>query len=407
MAGLDDARGVYAARTLARHQVPIIGISKDPACFACHTNACEQILFAETTNEELIRALETLGPTLSQKALLLPCHDMSALLISRHRRNLEKWYHINLPEPGVVEMLFDKVAFYRYAKKNNFPIPKTYFLERESDVESVIAELTFPCILKPSSSKTPLWLSRTHIKAIKILDVEQLRTAVEQYSSYTDTLIVQDWIEGGDDTLYMCFFYSSAEAQPLVTFVCRKLRQWLPQTGDTCLAEECANDFVLGETLRLLRAVKFCGLGFIEFKRDARSEKTLIVEPNFRVAACMGLAEAGGVELLYTMYCDTIGSPLLTKQQQRHSGQKWVYLRKDIMSAIYYWLRGDLTIKQWWGSLRGRKVDALLSWGDLGPFWYDVLHALYMALSKHERKRRLDSIGLFAVIWAASMRLFS
>jgi predicted ATP-grasp superfamily ATP-dependent carboligase len=241
--------------------------------------------------------------------------------------------------------------------------------------------------LKPASSKTPLWLSHTNIKAFKILDAQQLRTAVEQHGTYTHTLIIQDWIEGGDDALYMCFAYMDARGQPLVTFTCRKLRQWPPQTGDTCLAQEDSNDFVLQESLRLFQAVHFHGLGFIEFKRDARTGTTLIVEPNIRLAASMALAEASGVKLLYTMYCDMIGVPLPDGGNQGYRGLKWIYLRKDIQSALYSWFDGNLTLGQWCRSLAGRKVEALFSLSDIGPFLYDIQHTLRIALSRHDRKK--------------------
>jgi predicted ATP-grasp superfamily ATP-dependent carboligase len=389
VAGLDDARGVYTARTLARHHVPIIGITKNAACYACRTNVCERILTANTTNEELIQILEVLGPTLGQKAVLVPCLDMSMLLISRHRDKLEKWYHIALPDPNVVEILANKAVFYRFATQNGFCIPKSYFLQDRSDLEGAIEGLTFPCALKPASSKTPLWLAHTHLKAFKILDVPELRAAVEQHRNYTDILILQDWIEGGDDSLYTSFCYLDAHSNPLVTFTSRKIRQWPPQTGDTSLAEECSNEHVLHETIRLLQSLEFRGLAFIEMKLDRGSGKFFILDPNIgRTAAWMGITEAGGVELLFTMYCDMIGTSLPNERTQTGSGPKWIYLRKDIQSAIYYWFRGKITISQWWQSLRGHKVDALLSLSDFGPFWYDLLNALYMLLEPRERQKR-------------------
>src|SRR5262249_48245279 len=215
--------------------------------------------------------------------------------------------------------------FYTYAANNGFPIPKTYFLRTNSDLEQAIEELSFPCALKPSSSKTPLWLAHTHLKAFKIAGAPALRAAVEQHGEYTDTLIAQDWIEGGDDSLYTSFCYFNAASEPLATFTSRKIRQWPPQTGDASMAEECSNDFVLCETKRLFQSVNFHGLGYVEIKRDERSGQFFIVEPNIgRTAAWMGIAEAGGVELLYTMYCDSVGAPLPPGRQQTFSGPKWI-----------------------------------------------------------------------------------
>jgi predicted ATP-grasp superfamily ATP-dependent carboligase len=112
----------------------------------------------------------------------------------------------------------------------------------------------------------------------------------------------------------------------------------------------------------------------------------------------MGIAEANGVELLYTMYCDIIGNALPTNRKQTYSGLKWMYLRKDIQSTLYYLLRRKLTIGQWWNSMRGRKVDALFSWGDLGPFWYDITHGLRLLVTRSMGKVlqpiKFDNTGL-------------
>jgi D-aspartate ligase len=154
-----------------------------------------------------------------------------------------------------------------------------------------------------------------------------------------------------------------------VTFTSRKLRQWPPQVGDTSLAEECSDDFVLRETIRLVQSVHFRGIAFVDIKRDMHSGRYFILDPNIgRLAAWMGIAEANGVELLYTMYCDTAGIPLPANRKQTFSGLKWMYLRKDIQSALYYWLRGELTIKRWSiiaGSKSRRAVLTGRSWSFL------------------------------------------
>ncbi|MGH7908259.1 MAG: carboxylate--amine ligase, partial [Thermodesulfobacteriota bacterium] len=84
--GLDCITGLQTARILARRNVPVIGIAKNPKHFCCRTRVCRGLLFADTASDEFINTLATLGPELQQKAVLFPCTDMSVLLISRHRQ---------------------------------------------------------------------------------------------------------------------------------------------------------------------------------------------------------------------------------------------------------------------------------------------------------------------------------
>ena len=134
--GLDDGlNGIQTARILARRRVPVIAIASNPRHHCCRTRVCEKIFFANTNSEEFIQALENIGPKLNHKAVLFPCQDTNVLLVSRHRRRLERWYHIVLPPHKVVEMLMDKISFFTYAQKAGLPIPKTFILRRRADAE--------------------------------------------------------------------------------------------------------------------------------------------------------------------------------------------------------------------------------------------------------------------------------
>jgi len=198
--------------------------------------------------------------------------------------------------------------------------------------------------------------------------------------------MLQEWIEGTDSDLYSCNCYFNTDAQPLVTFISRKLRQWPPEIGVSSLGEECRNDIVLHESIRLFAGVGYRGLGYVEMKRDARTGKHFIIEPNIgRPTGRSAIAEAGGVDLLYAAYCDIVQQPLPANIVQKYGGAKWIYLGRDIQSALYYWRRGELTIGQWLRSWRGRKKDAVFSWNDLGPFWGDLRKSINVIMGRRRR----------------------
>jgi D-aspartate ligase len=370
--GIDCITGLQSARILARHGVPIIGLAKDPRNFCCKTKVCEKIFSVNTANEDFVALLESLGPSLEQKAVLFPCTDMSVLTLSRHRQRLAKWYYVALPKHDVVEMLMDKIRFYTYAQREGLAIPKTFFLRNRSDAEAAANQLTFPCILKPPM-KTPTWEKNTQAKVYKVSDKAEFLARYDECTHWVDLLMAQEWIEGNDANLYSCNCYFNARSEPLVTFIARKLRQWPIETGTSCLGEEVRNDTVLEESIRLFRTVNYHGLGYVEMKRDQRTGKHFIIEPNIgRPTGRSAIAEAGGVELLYTKYCDLLGLPLPQNREQKFIGTKWIYFMHDIQSALYYWRRGKLTFRDWLQSIRGVKNDAVFSWADPAPFWYHL-----------------------------------
>jgi D-aspartate ligase len=84
-------------------------------------------------------------------------------------------------------------------------------------------------------------------------------------------------------------------------------------------------------------------------KRDERSGKYFIIEPNIgRPTGRSAIAEAGGVELVYTMYSDALRWPLPENHMQNYGGVKWISMRRDFQSALYHWREGRLTLRGWY-----------------------------------------------------------
>ena len=387
--GLDSMQGLQAARILARRGVAVHGIAASPRNALARTRVCKEVRFAPTADEGLIEELLSLGPDLSERAVLFPCEDTNVTLVSRNRDVLEPFYRILLPPTEVVEMLMDKVLFYSYAMEHGLAIPATYFIESEAELESALTSVTFPCVLKPRDSAARRWESQTVFKAFKVGTPQELISTYRFFKRWTECFVLQEWIEGTDGDLYSCNAYFDSDSKPLATFVARKLRQWPPETGVSCLGEEVRNDTILDEAVKLFQGVGYHGLSYLEMKRDSRSGRMFIVEPNIgRPTGRSAIAEAGGVELLYTAYCDAVGLPLPEERTQQYRGVKWIHMRKDLQSSVQYWRKGDLTIREWWRSIRGPKAYALASWRDPLPFLLDWLAAARSYLSPRNRKKR-------------------
>ena len=368
--GLNRHPGLQAARLLAARGVPIIGIAPDPNHYCCQTNVCQEILIAP--EDEYIETLEALGPRLNHKGVIVPCTDALVLLISRNRERIEEWFHVLLPDAAIVEMLMDKVAFYTRAEELGLQIPKTRFMHSEEDATAAAAELRFPVVVKPPN-RVGEWARHTTDKIFKVDQPEELLRFYRDHRSWADSLIAQEYISGPDANLVSINFYSDRNADPIAAFVSRKLRQWPPGAGDSCLGVETRADEVLDATVALSKAVDYRGIGYLEAKLDDATGEYFIIEPNVgRPTGRSAIAEAGGVELLYTMYCDAVGLPLPPERVQHYGSARWIHLRKDFQSALYYWRRGELSLREWARSWRGKKAYAVFSWRDPKPFFGDL-----------------------------------
>lgn len=207
--GLDSMQGLQAARILAGHGVPITALATDVRHYACRTNVCERIIYADTRTEDVISVLENEADDFSLKPVLIPCDDGQVEVISRFRHRLESSYHVPLPRAEVIDLMLDKVNFYNYARDAGLPIPRTMLINTRADAQRAAEELSFPVVVKPPS-KTGEWSKHTAMKAYKLLQPEEFMAFYDDHEGWTDILIAQEWVEGPDSELYSCNAYFNA-----------------------------------------------------------------------------------------------------------------------------------------------------------------------------------------------------
>jgi D-aspartate ligase len=373
--GLDSITGLQTARILADRAVPVVGVVADRRHWGARTNSCVEIVECDLSGDGLVTALRKLGDRIGRKAVLMPCTDGSVDTLSRERLQLEDHFVLPLAPHDVVQLLMDKVSFARHAAAAGLPVPRTEILHSRADAEQAAAQLTYPCVLKPPG-KSSQWLAHTSAKGFAVDDADALLARYDQVASWASVLLAQEWVAGAEEGLFSCNAYFDASGSPLVTFVARKLRQWPPDLGTSASGEECRNDEVLEATVQLFGGVGFHGLAYLEMKRDTRTGRLLIIEPNVgRPTGRSAIAEAGGVELVYTAYCDAAGLALPQARQQRYISTKWLDLRRDAQAALVARRRGTLTAREWAKSLRGPKAHAIWSRTDPLPFVFDIAQA--------------------------------
>jgi D-aspartate ligase len=378
--GLDSFPALATIRHLSSKGIPVIGIAQDKKDHNCKTNSVKEIIYTDKSSEELIITLEKLGEKFSQKAVLITGEEPNVLVVSRYRERIDKYYHIIMPEKDFVEKLVDKILFIEYAQKTELPIPRSFIIKDDKEIYCAGDEISYPAILKPTI-RSPKWVEHTKKKAFKVESKTELVKYYEEYKNFGSGFLVQEWIEGPDTNHYTCNLYFNRNSELLVTFVSKKIRQWPPETGQGSIGIEARNDTVLNETINLFSKLNWKGLGYLDMKFDDRLQKYLIVEPNIlRPTGRSTTAEAGGVELIYTMYCDAAGLPLPQNRVQNYGNAKWVHLRRDFQAFLYHNKRGELTFKEWRNSLRGKKSHSLFSLKDPLPFIFDIIRVgkLYM-----------------------------
>lgn len=354
-----NALGVV--RSLAPEGVQITVVDAAPGGPAARSRFAKASLYqpAGASSHDLLEHL--LSRCAAGRPVLLLTEEATVSLVSAHRDRLKDKFRFLLAAPDVLGDLMDKERFQHRAAASGFPVPRAVAIDDKSHLERA-ASLTYPVVLKPMA-KSEAW-ERRYKKAYRFEAFAPLQRFVSDVDS-APPIIVQEWIDGSDSDIYFTLVYRDQSQHTCASFTGRKIRQWPPQVGGTasCTAAPEFEQELSALTIRFFDAVGFVGMGSMEYKRDQRSGRFVMVEPTVgRSDYQEEVATLNGVNVVRATYRSLAGLPPLT---QARNGRL----------AIWRDAVGDDRSRLAQPSLRipsevatAVRVDALFRMNDPGPW---------------------------------------
>jgi D-aspartate ligase len=351
----ENCGGLGLVRSLGQAGVPVFVMDSDPSAPALYSRFARKFVASKMTGTSLVKDLLALRATLDHSPVLFLTSDDAVLTVSEHRDKLGDGFRFLLPSHACVTSLAQKVSFQQLAERHGFPVPRAVRIECVGDLGR-LATLHFPCVIKPSV-KTAEYLNGQFDPGYKVASVAQADAVCRRILPALPDVLVQEWIEGPDSEIYFCMVYRGASGT-VSSFTGRKLSIWPPDIGTTasCTAAPHARAVLEPLTDAFFAAVSFVGMGSIEFKRDARSGKFLMIEPTIgRVDWQEEVATIHGANIPLAAYCYEIGrnvpiaSELRPQVIWRDLGRHWKSSRhraiqdEGAKADIYgaYWRRDD------------------------------------------------------------------
>jgi D-aspartate ligase len=305
--------------------------------------------------------------------------EASVAAVSENRERLQSKYRFVMAPKETMASLMDKSRFQTLAAQRGFPVPQAVILQAAADVERA-AQLTYPCILKPVA-KSEAW-EQSRQKAYRFEGAAALREFFANLKGDVPALIVQEWIEGTDSDVYFTLVYRDAEGNTVASFTGRKLRQWPPQVGGTasCIDAPEAAETLTDLTTRFFDAVGFVGLGSMEYKRDPRSGRFVMVEPTVgRSDYQQEVATLNGVNIVRQAYRAQAGLPPLAPAQPSRR-KVW---RDPFTDERSRQAQPALPVP---AEAEGAQiVDALFRMNDPGPWLSDIAATIAVRLARLRR----------------------
>jgi predicted ATP-grasp superfamily ATP-dependent carboligase len=345
--------GLSVARSLAAAQIPVYVLDQ-PKARARGSRAVTGYVDVGADRPQ-DRMLEWLNAA-DHEAVVLPASDDGVELVARHRAELTARGHRPIEaNDDVLLAMLNKVQTYDLARRHGIAAPKIIRLVDEEGLEAALEHLEFPCVLKPDQSHVFAHRGGGGAKVLMIRDASELRRECARFSALGVEMFVTEVIYGESDEFVSYYGYLDADGENLVNFTKCKIRQCPPGFGIGTYHETTRDPEVAATGLRFLRAMGLRGLGNVEFKRDARDGRLVLIECNPRFTMSNELARIAGVDLALVCYNRALERPVAPIEDYRVGLHLWDPVR-DVRALSTYRSSGELSAGSWAASLLHRQV---------------------------------------------------
>ena len=388
-----EAIALSVARSLGKVGVPVYALGDatwDPVQHSRHCTAFVDVGARERVGERYLDWLRTRGP---RGAVLLPCDDDSLELVARNRAELTElgYVPIEANDEALLAVL-DKHRTYELAREVGVPTPRTVTIRTAEDVGRAVAELEFPCALKPVHSHQFAAHFGARKKVWLIRDRAELERTLTEMVALDLEMLATEVIPGGEDRFFAYYSYLDEKGEPLVHFTKQKLRQYPIGFGLGTYHVTVWHPRAAQLGLRFLQGVGIRGLAYVEFKLDPRDDELKMIECNHRFSLANEVVTLAGVDFPLLTYNRLLGRPLPAVNGFREGVRIW-HPVEDGRAFLAHRRRGNLTAGAWAKSLLHRQHFVVFRWTDPKPAlanWRRLARNFARRLVPEPRKNALE-----------------
>ena len=364
----DAHGGLNILRSLGRWGVPIYIV--DPYWWApsfaskyCRGKSHWDI--EHRSSEDSLEYLSRFSRKIGRPCILIPTTDRTALFVTDHSKTLKEYFLFPHQPAEVAHSLSSKKEMYYLARRHAIPTPDAAFPRSREDVAQFARRARFPIMMKGIDGQR-LW-ERTGKKMFIVHSEKELLEKYEAAEAPSDpNLMLQEYIPGGDDTVWMFNGYLNERSECLIGFTGKKIRQCPVYTGSTSLGICLRNETVGNTTKTFMKAIGYRGILDIGYRYDARDGQYKLLDANPRIGATFRLFVGdNGMDVARALYLDLTGQAVPSSALV--PGRRWIVEDLDLVSSYRYRHDGKLTLRQWIASLRGIDEAAYLASDDLFP----------------------------------------
>ena len=248
------------------------------------------------------------------KLIVVPCSDYYAAMLSRHQEELSDLIANRFISEELLDSLDTKDKFYALCEKYGMDYPKTVVASPEERISAVeTLPFDFPIVVKPENSNATDYLHAKFDGKKKVFffdDKESYLRVMESMnrSDYKGKLIIQEFIEGGDDCMRVMNSYSGLDGK--VRAMCLGqpiLEEYAPKTLGNYAAIISRSDTDLYEKVKkFLEDVGYVGFSNIDMKYDRKNKRYVMFEINPRLGRSSYFVRGAGINMMKVLVDDAV-----------------------------------------------------------------------------------------------------
>jgi len=362
------ALGIF--RSLGSLGVPVYAVEDGEWAPPLQSRYCRGIFHWDVRHAELeesIAALLKIAGHFDRPPILIATDDATAVLVQEAAEELQPAYRFPVLPKGLARRLCSKRELYFLCRDSDFPTPHTTFPRSRTELLQCLEKVVFPVVLKGIDDRRLFGRTKVGMRIVHNAD-ELLKGYDEMEDPAHPNLMLQEYIPGNVDTVWMFNGYFNAKSECLAGLTGRKLRQRPAYTGMTSLGV-CRRNETVDQSIRmLLGSLNYTGMIDLGCRYDERDGRYKLLDVNPRVGCTFRLfVDPAGMDVVRTCYLDLTGQPV--EAEAAEEGRKWLVENQDLMVLPQYMRDGKLTAGAWLRSLRGVRETAWFDRLDLAPFW--------------------------------------
>lgn len=364
--------GLNVLRALGLAGIPVIVASPEPDAPVLVSRYCAAHLALppferrEAVLEALLDAGEGLREALGKPVPLFYTSDDTLDLVQSEREALGRCYRFLLNDPLAAESMIEKERFVSFAARRGLPVP------RQLDWNT-LAQHDGPVIVKPKSriawDESPVYrrLFGGAGKA-RIFENGAAARANPVAAQLASELAFQEYLQGGDRDLWSFHGFAAEDGEVLAWFIGRKIRTWPALTGFSSYLELACDDKLAALGCQIAARAPLKGVFKLDFKRDRRTGRFVLLEINARFNLWHYPAAKSGINLPQVAYRYLVHGekPAAISGTRRY---RWLAFSLDWRAFKELRAKGDLGWATWlWSLASAPKVYDLFAWSDPLPF---------------------------------------